>query len=88
MAVSGSRIAKGPYPEPISGLYLLKCSKWSNKPVMGDIIPLNQIQALADLIPYFGQKANHVLSKENSMKYSTEFWLNKYFTKELFHALN
>jgi hypothetical protein len=86
--VSGSRTAKGLYPEPSSGLFLLKRSKRSNTVIMGDVVPLNQIRALADLIPRFGRKANHVLSKENSIEYSTEFWLNKYFTKEFFLALS
>ena len=88
VAVSGSRTAKGLYPEPSSGLYLLKRSKRSNKMIMGDVIPLKQIRALADIVPRFGKKANRVLSKENSTEYSTEFWLNKYFTKEFFLALN
>jgi Plavaka transposase len=85
--VSGSRTAKGPYPEPSSGLYLLKRAKRSNKAIIGDIIPLDQIRALVDLVPRFGKKANRVLSKENSVEYSIEFWLNKYFTKELFLTL-
>ena len=84
--VSGSRTVKGPYPEPSSGLYLLKGSKWSNGVSMGDVLPLDQICSLVNLTPCFGKKAGRILTKDNSLE--TEFWLNKYFTKELFLALN
>ena len=87
-AVSGSRTMKGPYPELSSGLYLLKRSKRSTGLVMGDVLPLDQIRSLVNLTPRFGEKANRILTKENSLEFSSEFWLNKYFTKELFLALN
>ena len=86
--VSGSRTVKGPYPEPSSGLYLLKRSKRSNGVFMGDVLPLDQIRSLVNLTPRFGQKASRILTKFNSLEFSSEFWLNKYFTKELFLALN
>ena len=86
--VSGSRTLKGPYPEPLSGLYLLKRSKRSTGVVMGDILPLDQICSLANLTPCFRKTARCVLTKDNSLEFSSEFWLNKYFTKELFLALN
>jgi len=86
--VSGSRTLKGPYPEPSSGLYLLKRSKRSTGVVMGDVLPLNQIRSLVNLTPRFGKKASRILTKENSLEFCSEFWLNKYFTKELFLALN
>ncbi|KAF8802554.1 hypothetical protein BYT27DRAFT_7111964 [Phlegmacium glaucopus] len=87
-AISGSRTLKGPYPEPSSGLYVLKRSKRSTGVVMGDVLPLDQIRSLANLTPRFGNKASRILTKENSLEYCAEFWLNKYFTKELFLALN
>lgn len=86
--VSGSRTLRGPYPEPSSGLYLLKRSKRSTGIVMGDVLPLDQIRSLVNLTPRFGKKASRILTKDNSLEYSSEFWLNKYFTKELFLALN
>jgi len=86
--VSGSRTLKGPYPEPSSGLYLLKRSKRSTGLIMGDVLPLNQIHSLVNLTPCFGKKACRILTKDNSLEISSEFWLNKYFTKELFFALN
>ena len=86
--ISGSRTLKGPYPEPSSGLYLLKRSKRSTGVIMGDVLPLDQIRSLVNLTPRFGKEASHILTKDNSLEYSSEFWLNKYFTKELFLALN
>jgi hypothetical protein len=86
--VSGSRTLKGPYPEPSSGLYLLKRSKRSTGDIMGDVLPLDQIRSLVNLTPRFGKKACRILTKDNSLEISSEFWLNKYFTKELFFALN
>jgi hypothetical protein len=51
-------------------------------------VPLDQIRAQADLAPRFGAKANPKLTSSTSLVYSTEFWLNKYFDKELFYALS
>ena len=56
--------------------------------VIGDILPLDQIRTLADTIPRFGKTANRALTKNNSTEYSTEYWLNKYFNKELFWSLS
>ena len=85
--VSGSKSIKGPYPDLISGLFALKWSKQSNGVLMNDVVPLDQIRTLVDLIPHFGKDAHQGLTKENSLSYSSEFWLNKYFNKELFLAL-
>ncbi|KAJ6463763.1 hypothetical protein DFH09DRAFT_1254651 [Mycena vulgaris] len=60
----------------------------TNGIVMGDIIPLDQLRAHVELTPQFGKQADRRLTKENSLDYSEEFWLTKYFTKELFFALS
>jgi hypothetical protein len=49
---------------------------------MGDVVPLGQFQN-----PRFGADANKQLTKETSLELSLEFWLNKYFEKDLFYAL-
>ena len=54
---------------------------------MGDIVPLAQIQALVELTPMFGDQADHRLTKESSLEYSTQIWLDKYFDKEFFYTL-
>jgi len=79
---------RGIYPEPNTGLYLLKKSTRANGERLGDIVPLDQIRALVDVTPRFGAKANRRLTSSSSIAYSTEFWLNKYFYKELFYALS
>lgn len=86
--VSGSSTTRGPYPDPTTGLHILKRAKRSNQTVLGDVVPLSQVQSLLELTPRFGEKADRRLTKENSMMYASEFWLNKYFTKELFYALH
>lgn len=76
----------GPYPDPASGMYLLKRSVRANGSRMGDVIPVKQIQASLELVPSFGQKANPRLTKANSMETSDTFWLDKYFDKETFYT--
>jgi hypothetical protein len=77
-----------PTPDATTGLYLLKRARRSNGELIGDIVPLNQIRTLVDIVPRFGLKADPQLTKETSAMQSSEFWLNKYFNKELFYALN
>ena len=55
---------------------------------MGDIIPLQQIRALAELTPCFGAKADRRFHSANNLQYGVEYWLDKYFTKDLFYALS
>ncbi|KAJ7029159.1 hypothetical protein C8F04DRAFT_1212028 [Mycena alexandri] len=78
---------KGPFPEPASGMYLLKRARRSDKSVMGDVIPLDRLRAQVELTPRFGKKADRRLSKETSLDLCDEFWLPKWFNKELFFAL-
>lgn len=78
----------GSSPEAATGLYLLKRAKHRNGDIMGDIVPLDQVCVLADVVPRFGRKACTQLTMANSMEYSEEFWLNKYFNKELFLSLS
>uniref|UniRef100_A0A8H7XQ13 DUF6830 domain-containing protein n=1 Tax=Psilocybe cubensis TaxID=181762 RepID=A0A8H7XQ13_PSICU len=83
----GSAI-RGPYPEPITGMYKLKRSQRTDNTIMGGILPLNQIRSLVDLVPQMGEKARRSLTTHNSHSTSTEFRLNKYFDKELYLALS
>ena len=54
---------------------------------MGDVVPLSRLRTLINLVPHFEVEANKRLTKETALEYSSEFWLNKYFNKELFYAL-
>jgi len=78
---------RGFYPEPSTGMYLLKRAHRTDGSIIGDVVPLAQLQALVDLVPRFGKAASRQLAKETVLAYSSEFWLNKYFEKELFFAL-
>ena len=51
-------------------------------------MPLGQVRTLLDLIPCFRANFNKQLTKETSLELGLKFWLNKYFEKELFYALN
>jgi hypothetical protein len=78
---------EGPHPDPAAGMYVLKWVKCSNNTLLGDIVPLDQVRTLVELTPRFGDQADQHLTKTNSRAYSSKFWLDKYFTKELFYAL-
>ena len=78
---------RGSYPEPTTGLYLLKKATHSSGEPLGDVVPLDQIRAFVDIVPRFEQRANPQFTKESSVAESKEFWLNRYFNKELFWAL-
>ena len=78
---------RGLYPDPSTGMYVLKRAQWTDGTIMGDVVPLGQVRTLLDLVPRFGADANKQLTKETSLELSREFWLNKYFEKELFYSL-
>ena len=69
-------------------MFVLKRAVRASGTMLGDIIPLTQIRALADLVPRFGAQADPWLTKQTSLAYSNELWLNKYFDKETFFALH
>jgi len=79
--------ATGQYPESATSLYVLCRARRADNSLLGDAIPLHQLRGLVSLIPRFGAKADSRLTPTNSLAYSNEFWLNKYFNKELFYAL-
>jgi hypothetical protein len=82
-----SSTERGLYPDPSTGMYVVKRSQRSDGTNLGDIVPLGRVKTLLDLIPRFGAAANKQLTKETSLEFSREFWLNKYLDKELFYAL-
>ena len=75
-------------PESASSLYALKRAQQADNSLLGDIVPIHQLCSLVSLIPRFGEKADSRLNKSNNLFYSNEFWLNKYFNKEMFFALS
>jgi hypothetical protein len=87
---SSSASGKGPYPDPASGMYVLKRARrilGTNHTLLGDIVPLNQVRSLVELTPRFGEQADWRLTNMNALAYCSEFFLDKFFTKETFYAL-
>lgn len=76
------------YPDANTSLYLLKRAVRSTGEVLGDIVPLDQLRLLVDVAPRFSKEAGPGLTNTNSIVFAKEFWLNKYFDKELFHILS
>ena len=54
----------------------------------GDMVPLSQLRAFTHLIPHYGASADPRLISFNSFKYSSEFYLNKYFNKDTYLCLS
>lgn len=86
--ITGSPTIRGPYPDPSAGMYLVKRARRTNKDPMGGVIPLDQVRALVELTPRFGKQADRRFQKTNNLEYGMEYWVDKYFDKELFFALN
>jgi hypothetical protein len=74
-------------PDPITGMYVVKRSHRSNGSRMGDIIPLSQIRTAAPLVPRYGSQADPKLTSRNSMEFSTEFFLNNFFDKDIYYMM-
>ncbi|KAF8868047.1 hypothetical protein BD779DRAFT_1482456 [Infundibulicybe gibba] len=85
---SGSRTRWGRFPKPSTGLYLLKRAKNADQSLRGSIVPLETICAHVELTLRLGKEADRHLTKQTSLAYSSEFWLDKYFNKELFFVLS
>ena len=78
---------RGAYPDPVTRMYFLKRSLRADGSRMGDVIPVANLRAPADIIARFQKKADTRLTKESCLEYSQEFILNKFFTPELFFSL-
>jgi hypothetical protein len=83
-----SRGQRGLNPDPATGMYLLKRSTRNDGTRMGDVLPVAQICAPADLVPHFGPVADPHLTRNNQRELCTEFWLNKTFDKDTYFILD
>ena len=68
-------------------MYIVKRASRSNGTRMGDVVPLSQIRTAAPLIPRYGSRADSKLTSRNSMEFSAEFFLNKFFDKDLYYMM-
>lgn len=69
-------------------MHLLRRSVRPDGSRIGDVIPVTLIRSPAHLIPHFGDVAHNRLTHKNSYELSKEFWLNKYWSKEMYYALS
>ncbi|KAG1837762.1 hypothetical protein F4604DRAFT_1942034 [Suillus subluteus] len=74
--------------ESATQLHLLKRAKRSNGTRVGDVIPVTQLRAPINVVPRFGASADPRLTQYNSMEHASEFWLNKYWDKNIFFPLS
>jgi hypothetical protein len=65
-------------------MYVLRRSLRSDGSRFGYIIPLARIRIPAQLTPRFGPQANPHLSPQNSLEFSTAFYLNNYSDKDIY----
>lgn len=71
-----------------TGIYIFRHVRQVNNDWIGNIIPITQIVAPVHLIPHFGPKADPQLMMQSGINHATEFYLNKFWNKELFFALH
>ena len=69
------------------GMHLVRRATKPNGSRIGNVIPVTWIRSPAHLIPNFGKEAHACLTGESSYEFSTEFWLNKFWTKEFYYIL-
>jgi hypothetical protein len=86
--ISYGSTSRGIHPDPITGQYIMKRSTRANGSRLGDIVPLLQARIPAPLVPRYGVQANSKLTAKNSLEYSTEFFLNHFFDKELYYFIS
>ena len=82
-----SNIGRGSFPEASTGMYVLKRSVRADGSRLGDIVPLSHIRTSVDLAPRFMAAADSRLTKEGSLEYSNEYFLNHFFDKQLYYSL-
>jgi len=85
---SYSSTSRGICPDPVTGQYVMKRSTRANGTRIGDVIPLLQARIPAPLVPRYGVQADPKLTSRNSLEYSTEFYLNHFFDKELYYFIS
>ena len=73
---------------PGTGMHLLRRATNSRGTRVGDVVPISHIRSAAHLIPNFGKEAHSRLTRQSSYEFSTDFWLNKYWSKEFYSALS
>lgn len=79
--------SRGTHPDPITGQYVVQRSTRANGSRLGDVVPLLQARIPIPLVPRYGVKADPKLTSRNSLEYSTEFYVNRFFDKEVYYFM-
>jgi hypothetical protein len=85
--ISYGSTLRGVCPDPVTGLYVMKRSTRADGSRLGDVVPLLQARIPAPMVPRYGVRADPKLTSRNSLEYSTEFYLNSFFDKELYYLM-
>jgi hypothetical protein len=75
---------RGPGRDLTTRMYILRRSLRSDGSRFGDIVPILRIRVPAQITPRFGPQADPCLSPQNSLEFSTAFYLNNYSEKEIY----
>jgi hypothetical protein len=79
-----NHIPHGMYPDPLTGMYVLKHAQRADGTHVGGIVELSHLRIPVELIPHFSEHADTRLTPQNSLECSVEFLLNKYSDKEVY----
>ena len=70
-----------------TGMHSLRWAINLNGSRIGDAVPVSRIRSATHLILDFGKEAHPRLTQGSSYELSDNFWLNKYWMKELYYTL-
>jgi hypothetical protein len=73
--------------DPVTGMHIVKRALRVDGSRIGDIVPLSRLRVPVELIPRFGKTADSRLTAQNSLEYTSEFYLNKYSDKQIFYSV-
>ena len=71
-----------------TGLHVLRRAIRNNRERIGDVLPLSYIRSPVHLIPRFGKTANPRVTTNTSYELYSEFWLNRYWNKQIYYCLS
>jgi len=74
--------------DKVTGMRVVKRVTRACGTLVGDVIPLSQLQVLAPLVPKFSKKTNSHFTAQTSSHYSSIFYVNHFCDRELYYALH
>jgi hypothetical protein len=74
--------------EHAMGLHVLKRAKCASGCVLGEVFLLDQLRSYAHIVPRLVARQTIVLPLVTALSFSSPFFLNKYFNKYFFYAIN